>query len=107
MTIRSSARRWSPCSPATATTSASAENGAQAIAAVATPPAIDVVLLDLNMPGAPWRTVVTSIRSTSPTTRIVVFTGGLTQPEELVDDWLTKPASPDAILGAISRALAR
>ncbi|MCX5745484.1 MAG: ATP-binding protein [Proteobacteria bacterium] len=85
----------------------SAEHGAQAIAAFATPPAIDAVLLDLNMPGTSWREVVEVIRRTSATTRVVAFTGGVTTPSELVDGWLTKPAGPEAILDAIGRALAK
>ena len=66
-----------------------------------------VPLLDLNMPGSSWRTVVQAIRSAYPATRVVAFTGGVTARDNSVDGWLAKPAQPEAIIDAINHAILR
>ena len=86
---------------------AGADRGEAALAALAERPA-QVVLLDVNMPGRPWRELVLQLRSRHPTVKIVVFTGAALAPDEaLVDGWLAKPATPDEIIGALVRVLER
>ena len=83
------------------------DRGEAALAALAERPA-QVVLLDVNMPGRPWRELVLQLRSRHPTVKIVVFTGAALAPDEaLVDGWLAKPATPDEIIGALVRVLER
>lgn len=84
-----------------------ADNAERGAAALAAEPAIDAVLLDLNMPGVSWRSVVSAIRRDHPATRVVAFTGGITARDRSVDGWLAKPASPEAIVEAINDAIAR
>lgn len=78
----------------------------QALVRVAAQPEVGVVLLDLNMPGASWRTLVSALRRDYPAVRVVAFTGGTTPKDHTVDGWLAKPASPQAIVDAISKVLA-
>jgi DNA-binding response OmpR family regulator len=86
---------------------AGADRGEAALAALAEQPA-QVVLLDVNMPGRPWRDLVLQLRARHPTVKIVVFTGAALAPDEaLVDGWLAKPATPDEIIAALVRVLPR
>jgi PAS domain S-box-containing protein len=84
-----------------------AESADQAMVVLAGGARIDVVLLDINMPGSSWRTVVHAIRQAYPTTRIVAFTGGIAARDNSVDGWLAKPAHPEAIIEAINTAIVR
>jgi len=79
----------------------------QALVVVAARAEVEVVLLDLNMPGTPWRTLVANIRRDHPTVRIVAFSGGTTLHDLVLDGWLAKPASPEEIIEAIIKATAR
>jgi PAS domain S-box-containing protein len=84
-----------------------AASAEEALSRLAQGGAVDVVLLDVNMPGSSWRSVVGTVRDLYPRTRVVVFTGGAAAPEAIVDGWLAKPAAPDAIIAAIVDAMAR
>jgi PAS domain S-box-containing protein len=84
-----------------------ADSAERAMTELAIQPAIDAVLLDLNMPGASWRGVVGAIRSNHPSTRVIAFTGGIIARDGSLDGWLAKPAQPEAIVDAINQAIAR
>jgi CheY-like chemotaxis protein len=83
-----------------------AGSGEEALEVLARTRGIALVLLDINMPGMPWRETLKAIRATAPTARVLVFTGGVHERDDTVDGWLAKPASPDELLGAITRTLA-
>jgi PAS domain S-box-containing protein len=83
-----------------------AASGEEAIEVLAQTRGIVLVVLDINMPGMPWRDTLRAIRATAPSARVLVFTGGVQERDDSVDGWLTKPATPDELLGAITRTLA-
>jgi PAS domain S-box-containing protein len=83
-----------------------AGSGEEALEVLARTRGIALVLLDINMPGMPWRETLKAIRAIAPTARVLVFTGGVHERDDTVDGWLAKPASPDELLGAITRTLA-
>jgi PAS domain S-box-containing protein len=83
-----------------------AGSGDEALTVLARTRGIALVLLDINMPGMPWRETLAAIRELAPAVRVLVFTGGVHQRDDSVDGWLAKPASPDELLGAITRTLA-
>ncbi|HEX5061330.1 MAG TPA: PAS domain S-box protein [Kofleriaceae bacterium] len=84
-----------------------ADSADQAIIVLGRQPGVDAVLLDLNMPGSSWRTVVRTLRQDHPKARVVAFTGGVTARDNSVDGWLIKPAHPDAIIDAINQVIVR
>jgi PAS domain S-box-containing protein len=84
-----------------------ADSADQALRVLASHSAVDVVLLDLNMPGSSWRALVSTMRREHPRTRVVAFTGGLTARDGAVDGWLAKPATPEEIIDAITEAMDR
>ena len=88
-------------------TVAVADSADRALVVLANSPTFAVVLLDLNMPGSSWRTVVAALRHDHPTTRVIAFTGGMTPRDATVDDWLIKPATPEAIIDTIVRVIDR
>lgn len=84
-----------------------AKDGDEALALLQTQP-MDVVLLDLILPGKKGDQLVGPIRQLSPAAKILVITG---YPEQLlehglaVDGFLPKPFSPDELLQAMQRVL--
>jgi CheY-like chemotaxis protein len=83
-----------------------AGSGEEALAVLGRVSGVGLVLLDINMPGMPWRETSKAIRALAPGVRVLVFTGGVQQSDDSVDGWLTKPASPEELVGAITRTLA-
>ena len=85
-----------------------AVDGGAALERLAAHPDVRLVLLDLNMPGPPWREVVASIRRDHPRTKIVAHTGKLGHGEMIgVDAVVEKPAQPDRLVEAIAALLVR
>ncbi len=89
-----------------------AENGAEALKIAQTQP-VDVVLLDVAMPGADGYTVCRALKALPPLTRPIVFmlTARASQSDRArarevgADDFLTKPFSPVALLDRVETAL--
>jgi DNA-binding response OmpR family regulator len=73
----------------------------------------DLMLLDLKMPGMEGVEVMRAARQIAPEMQIILLTahGSLESAIEAVrnevHDYLLKPVTPEALLGSISRALAR
>ncbi|GIU67160.1 sigma-54-dependent transcriptional regulator [Candidatus Phycosocius spiralis] len=88
----------------------SAEDGAQAIAQ-ALDPAVDVVLLDLIMPGVSGMEALAAIRTKRDDLPIIVLTasGGIDTVVKAMQagasDFFVKPASPERVLVSIRNAL--
>lgn len=83
------------------------DNGIAGLAVLAEDPAIDVVLLDLSMPGMSGQQVLSEIRKTRPNLPVVVMSGYI-QSEDMFDSGtvlLAKPAGLAEIEDAIRRAL--
>ena len=91
-----------------------AENGQQGIEAVQTrPEEIDVILLDLMMPGMSGMEVLDQIRMIDPNLLVIVITGYATV-ESAVEamkkgayDFIPKPFTPDQLRIVVRRALER
>jgi DNA-binding NtrC family response regulator len=86
-----------------------AEDGERALEALAGQ-RVDVVLLDLNMPGLPGLEALTRIRETAPDTAVLVVTGESTIENALkagqrgAFDFIVKPPDPEILLGTIAEA---
>jgi two-component system response regulator AtoC len=87
-----------------------AEDGARALALVATRP-YDVVVTDIRMPGADGFELLAAVKARAPSTEVVLMTGYATVPDAVramkagAFDYLEKPFDPDAALAVISRAV--
>ena len=74
---------------------------------------IDLILLDLRMPGMSGLDVIKVVNRTLPEVEIILFTahGSMESAIEAlrnrVQDYLLKPASPSQILDSVARGLAR
>ncbi len=82
-------------------------DGTAGLAALADDPSIDVVLLDLSMPGMSGEQVLAEIRQMRPNLPVIVMSGYV-QNEDMLDTltvMLSKPARLAQIEGAIRRAL--
>jgi DNA-binding response OmpR family regulator len=82
----------------------SAANGLEAIEIIGdTQRQLDLVLLDLNMPGADGLQVLKVIRACRPSTKVLVISGHITSDMRSKfkalgqDDWLQKPYALDDI----------
>ncbi len=88
-----------------------AENGQQAVDAVDAHPDIDLVLLDLVMPGLTGQEALREIRARRPALPSIVLTasGGIDTVVQAMQagaaDFFVKPASPERILVSIRNAL--
>ncbi|MDX2275292.1 MAG: sigma-54 dependent transcriptional regulator [Hyphomonadaceae bacterium] len=88
-----------------------AENGANAVASVETHQDIDVVLLDLVMPGMSGQEALKEIRARRPELPCIVLTasGGIDTVVQAMQagasDFFVKPASPERMLVSIRNAL--
>jgi two-component system invasion response regulator UvrY len=87
---------------------AEAASGDEALAALETN-AVDVVLLDVSMPGTPFTETLQRLRHAHPTVRVLVLSG---HPEDQwavralragASGYLTKDHSPDQLVGAVRR----
>ncbi len=89
-----------------------AEDGARALALVATRP-YDVVVTDIRMPGADGFELLAAVKARDPATEVVLMTGYATVPDAVramklgAFDYLEKPFDPDAALAVVARAAAR
>jgi len=87
-------------------------NGPAAVEHVRTHP-VDLVIVDLRMPGMDGLQVVQAINQVSPDTEVVLLTayGSMdTAVQALrlrIHDYLTKPASPPQVLASVKKGLAR
>jgi CheY-like chemotaxis protein len=81
--------------------------GYQALAASSAKEALELVLLDRSMPGAPGHTLPPLLRQELPGCKIVYFTGQAVSAEERaeVDDVVAKPVTMEALLAKIADAL--
>ncbi|MFQ5457846.1 MAG: HD domain-containing phosphohydrolase [Myxococcota bacterium] len=72
---------------------------------------VDLVTLDLNMPGVKGLEVLRAIRNTSPTTEVIIITGFATVQSAVegirygVHDFITKPFDIGEVMATIDRAL--
>src|SRR5690349_15093926 len=88
-----------------------AENGSTAVQAVETHQDIDVVLLDLVMPGMSGQEALKEIRARRPELPCIVLTasGGIDTVVQAMQagaaDFFVKPASPERMLVSIRNAL--
>jgi len=87
-------------------------NGPAAVEHVRTHP-VDLVIVDLRMPGMDGLQVVQAINQVSPDTEVVLLTayGSMdTAVQALrlrIHDYLTKPASPPQVVASVKKGLAR
>jgi DNA-binding response OmpR family regulator len=87
-------------------------NGPAAVEHVRTHP-VDLVIVDLRMPGMDGLQVVQAINQVAPDTEVVLLTayGSMdTAVQALrlrIHDYLTKPASPPQVLASVKKGLAR
>ena len=88
-----------------------AENGQQAVSSVETHADVDIVLLDLVMPGMSGQEALKEIRTRRPELPCIVLTasGGIDTVVQAMQagasDFFVKPASPERILVSIRNAL--
>ena len=72
---------------------------------------VDLVTLDLNMPGVKGLEVLRSLRSESPTTEVIIVTGFATVESAVegirygVHDFITKPFDIAEVMSAVESAL--
>jgi len=91
---------------------AAAPNGAAAVEHVRTHP-VDLVIVDLRMPGMDGLQVVQAINQLSPDTEVVLLTayGSMDSAVQAlrlrIHDYLTKPASPAQVLASVKKGLGR
>lgn len=90
------------------TVTAEASNGQEALAAMRTT-AVDIVLLDISMPGAPFLETLTRLREEHPSVRVLVLSA---HPEDQwavralragASGYLTKDHSPTQLVEAVRR----
>ena len=90
----------------------SAANGNEAIEYIRKNP-VDLILLDLRMPGMGGMDVMRAVSQISPETEIILLTahGSMDSAVDAlryrVHDYLLKPASPSQILASVERGLSR
>jgi len=91
---------------------AAVPNGPAAVEHVRTHP-VDLVIVDLRMPGMDGLQVVQAINQISPDTEVVLLTayGSMDSAVQAlrlrIHDYLTKPASPPQVLASVKKGLAR
>jgi len=91
---------------------AAVPNGAAAIEHVRTH-AVDLIIVDLRMPGMDGLQVVQAVNQVSPDTEVVLLTAYGTMDSAVqalrlrIHDFLTKPASPPQVLASVKKGLAR
>ena len=87
-------------------------NGPAAIEHVRTHP-IDLIIVDLRMPGMDGLQVIQAVNQASPDTEVVLLTahGSIDSAVQAlrlrIHDYLTKPASPAQVLASVRKGLAR
>jgi DNA-binding response OmpR family regulator len=87
-------------------------NGPAAVEYVRTHP-VDLVIVDLRMPGMDGLQVVQAINQLAPETEVVLLTayGSMDSAVQAlrlrIHDYLTKPASPPQVLASVKKGLAR
>src|SRR5512142_3421864 len=90
----------------------SVPNGQAAIEHVRTHP-IDLMIVDLRMPGMDGLEVVQVVNQASPDTEIVMLTAHGSTDSAIqalrlrIHDYLTKPASPAQVIASVKKGLAR
>ena len=86
-----------------------AADGKEALASLAREP-VDVVLLDVRMPGMDGLSVLERIRQEHPDTEVILITGNVSTPEGVAGikagafDYLTKPIEIEHLAGKIRQA---
>jgi DNA-binding response OmpR family regulator len=91
---------------------AAVPNGPTAVEYVRTHP-VDLIIVDLRMPGMDGLQVIQAVNQVSPDTEVVLLTayGSMdTAVQALrlrIHDYLTKPASPPQVLASVKKGLAR
>lgn len=91
---------------------AAVPNGPAAVEHVRTHP-VDLVIVDLRMPGMDGLQVVQAINQVAPDTEVVLLTayGSMDSAVQAlrlrIHDYLTKPASPPQVLASVKKGLAR
>lgn len=91
---------------------ASVSNGQSAIEYVRTH-AVDLMIVDLRMPGMDGLEVIQVVNQASPDTEIVLLTAHGSTDSAIqalrlrIHDYLTKPAAPAQVLASVKRGLAR
>ena len=91
---------------------ASASNGQAAVEHVRTHP-IDLMIVDLRMPGMDGLEVVQVVNQVAPDTEIVLLTAFASTDSAVkalrlrVHDYLTKPAAPAQVIASVKKGLAR
>jgi DNA-binding response OmpR family regulator len=91
---------------------ASASNGQAAIEYIRTHP-IDLMIVDLRMPGMDGLEVIQVINQASPDTEVVLLTAHGSTDSAIqalrlrVHDYLTKPAAPAQVIASVKKGLAR
>jgi len=87
-------------------------NGPAAVEHVRTHP-VDLVIVDLRMPGMDGLQVIQAVNQVSPDTEVVLLTAYGTMDTAVqalrlrIHDYLTKPASPPQVLASVKKGLAR
>jgi DNA-binding NtrC family response regulator len=87
-----------------------AENGAQALNHIQNKP-VDVVVLDVLMPGMDGMTVLKKIKGISPIIQVIILTGcasvslGVQGMKDGAFDFMTKPVDPPELFRLITAAL--
>jgi DNA-binding response OmpR family regulator len=91
---------------------AAVPNGPSAVEHVRTHP-VDIIIVDLRMPGMDGLQVIQAVNQISPDTEVVLLTahGSMDSAVQAlrlrVHDYLTKPASPAQVLTSVKKGLAR
>ena len=86
-----------------------AANGEEALRILAKPHAIDLVILDIKMPGLPGIDVLKSIKQMSPTMKVIILTGNSSKEVAVdalkghADDFIEKPFEIDKFHKLIQR----
>jgi DNA-binding response OmpR family regulator len=87
-------------------------NGAAAIEYVRTHP-IDLLVVDLKMPGMDGLQVIQAVNQTSPDTEVILLTAYGSTDSAIqalrlrIHDYLTKPAAPVQVVASVKKGLAR
>jgi DNA-binding response OmpR family regulator len=82
-----------------------------ALRALEEPPAPDLVLTDIKMPGREGHDLIPPARRINPSLRFLVMTGFQTATSRMrsmesgADGWIGKPFSPDELLAAVRAAV--
>lgn len=91
---------------------ASAPNGQAAIEHIRTHP-VDLMIVDLRMPGMDGLEVVQVVNQTSPDTEVILLTAHSSTDSAVqalrlrIHDYLTKPAAPPQVIASVKKGLAR